>query len=98
MDISKFKIVTLNGPEDGEEIAFIVDDKAYIVRTHGMSEAIMRMKREFGIQTCDWMLSCDKAILIPGVWEYKMAVCIKDMDNVQTEQLADQLMINAGVA
>ena len=98
MDISKFKIVTLNGPEDGHEIAFIVDKTVYIVRTHGMSEAIFRMKREFGIQTHEWMLSCDKAILIPGVWEYKMAVCIKDMDNVQTEQLADQLMINAGVA
>jgi len=98
MDISKFKIVTLNGPEDGEEIAFIVDDKAYIVKTHGMSDALLRMKREFGIHTHDWMLSNDKAILIPGIWEYEMAVCIKDMDNVQTEQLADQLMINAGVA
>jgi len=37
------------------------------------------------------MLSCDRAVLIPGIWEYQMAVCIKDMDNVQTEQLAEQL-------
>ena len=91
MDISKLKTVALNGPEDGQEIAFIVDDTAYIVRTHGMSEAIFRMKRDFGIQTHEWMLSCDKAVLIPGVWEYEMAVCIKGMNSLQVKELAQQL-------
>jgi hypothetical protein len=98
MDISKLKTVTLNGPEDGHEIAFIVDKTAYIVRTHGMSEALFRMKREFGIQTHEWMLSCDKAVLIPGIWEYQMAVCIKGMNEDQVADLADQLKLNAEAA
>ena len=91
MDISNLKQVVMSGPEDGQTIAMIVDNTAYLIQTHGMSDAIFRMKREHGIQTHEWMLSCDKAVLIPGIWEYQMAVCIKDMDNVQTEQLAEQL-------
>ena len=81
----------MSGPEDGETIAMIVDNTAYLIQTHGMSDAIFRMKREHGIQTHEWMLSCDKAVLIPGIWEYQMAVCIKDMNEDQTEQLAQQL-------
>ena len=91
MDISKMKQVVLSGPEDGQTIAMIVDNTAYLIQTHGMSDAIFRMKREHGIQTHEWMLSCDKAVLIPGIWEYQMAVCIKDMNEDQTEQLAQQL-------
>ena len=81
----------MSGPEDGETIAMIVDNTAYLIQTHGMSDAIFRMKREHGIQTHEWMLSCDKAVLIPGIWEYQMAVCIKDMDSLQVEELAQQL-------
>jgi len=91
MDISNLKQVVMSGPEDGETIAMIVDNTAYLIQTHGMSDAIFRMKREHGIQTHEWMLSCDKAVLIPGIWEYQMAVCIKDMNEDQTEQLAQQL-------
>jgi len=91
MDISNLKQVVMSGPEDGETIAMIVDNTAYLIQTHGMSEAIFRMKRDFGIQTHEWMLSRDKAVLIPGVWEYEMAVCIKDMDSLQVEELAQQL-------
>ena len=91
MDISKLKQVVISGPEDGQTIAMIVDNTAYLIQTHGMSDALFRMKREHGIETCDWMLSCDKAVLIPGVWEYEMAVCIKDMDSLQVEELAQQL-------
>ena len=98
MDISNLKQVVMSGPEDGETIAMIVDNTAYLIQTHGMSDAIFRMKREYGIETGDWMLSNAKAVLIPGIWEYQMAVCIKDMDNVQTEQLAEQLKLDAEVA
>ena len=91
MDISNLKQVVMSGPEDGQTIAMIVDNTAYLIQTHGMSDAIFRMKREHGIQTHEWMLSCDKAVLIPGIWEYQMAVCIKDMNEDQTEQLAQQL-------
>ena len=98
MDISNLKQVVMSGPEDGQIVAMLVDNTAYLIQTHGMSDAIFRMKRDYGIQTHDWMLSNDKAVLIPGIWEYKMAVCIKDMDNVQTEQLAEQLKLNAEVA
>jgi len=98
MDISNLKQVVMSGPEDGQTIAMIVDNTAYLIQTHGMSDAIFRMKREYGIETGDWMLSNAKAVLIPGIWEYQMAVCIKDMDNVQTEQLAEQLKLDAEVA
>ena len=98
MNIKDYKQVLLSGPEDGQTVAMIVDNTAYLIQTHGMSDAIFRMKREYGIQTHDWMLSNAKAVLIPGIWEYQMAVCIKDMDNVQTEQLAEQLKLDAEVA
>lgn len=91
MNIKDYKHVVISGPEDGETIAMIVDNTAYLIQTHGMSDAIFRMKREHGIQTHEWMLSCDKAVLIPGIWEYQMAVCIKDMDSLQVEELAQQL-------
>ena len=98
MNIKDYKQVLLSGPEDGQTVAMIVDNTAYLIQTHGMSDAIFRMKREYGIETGDWMLSNAKAVLIPGIWEYQMAVCIKDMDNVQTEQLAEQLKLDAEVA
>ena len=98
MDISNMKQVVISGPEDGQTVAMLVDNTAYLIQTHGMSDAIFRMKRDYGIVTHDWMLSNDKAVLIPDIWEYEMAVCIKDMDNVQTEQLAEQLKLNAEVA
>ena len=91
MDISNLKQVVMSGPEDGETIAMIVDNTAYLIQTHGMSDALFRMKREHGIQTHEWMLSCDKAVLIPGIWEYQMAVCIKGMNSLQVKELAEQL-------
>ena len=98
MNISKMKQVLLSGAEDGQTVAMLVDNTAYLIQCHGMSDAFLRMKREHGIETCDWMLSNAKAVLIPGIWEYEMAVCIRDMDNVQTEQLAEQLKLDAEVA
>ena len=91
MDISNMKQVVMSGPEDGQTIAMIVDNTAYLIQTHGMSDALFRMKREHGIETCDWMLSCDRAVLIPGIWEYQMAVCIKDMNEDQVADLAEEL-------
>jgi len=90
MNIKDFKIVTMGGG-DGQTIAMLVDKIAYLIQCDGMSDAIFQMNKKYGIFTGDWMLSTDKAVLIPGVWEYQMAVCIKDMDNVQTEKLANQL-------
>jgi hypothetical protein len=98
MNIKNLKQHIITGPEDGQTIAMIVDNTAYLIQTHGMSDAIFRMKREFGIQTHEWMLSCDKAVLIPGIWEYQMAVCIKGMNEDQVADLADQLKLNAEAA
>jgi len=91
MDISKMKHEIVSGPEDGQTVAMIVDNTAYLIQCDGMSDAFLRMERDLGIFTGDWMLSRDKAVLIPGVWEYEMAVCIKDMDSLQVEELAQQL-------
>jgi len=98
MNIKDYKQVVMSGAEDGQTVAMIVDNTAYLIQCDGMSDAFLRMKREYGIETCDWMLSNAKAVLIPGVWEYEMAVCIRDMDNVQTEQLAEQLRLDAVAA
>jgi len=98
MNIKDYKQVVMSGAEDGQTVAMIVDNTAYLIQCHGMSDAFLRMKRDYGIETCDWMLSNAKAVLIPGIWEYEMAVCIRDMDNVQTEQLAEQLKLDAEVA
>ena len=98
MNIKDYKQVVMSGAEDGQTVAMIVDNTAYLIQCDGMSDAFLRMERDLGIFTGDWMLSNAKAVLIPGIWEYEMAVCIKDMDNVQTEQLAEQLRLDAEVA
>ena len=90
MNIKDYKKVMMGGG-DGPTIAMLVDKTAYLIQCDGMSDAIFQMNKKYGIFTGDWMLSNDKAVLIPGVWEYQMAVCIQDMDNVQTEKLANQL-------
>lgn len=91
MNIKDYKHVVISGPEDGQTVAMLVDNTAYLIQCDGMSDAFRIMERKYGIFTGDWMLSCDKAVLIPGVWEYEMAVCIKDMDSLQVEELAQQL-------
>lgn len=91
MNIKDYKHVVISGPEDGQTVAMLVDKTAYLIQCDGLSDAFRIMERKYGIFTGDWMLSRDKAVLIPGVWEYEMAVCIKDMDSLQVEELAQQL-------
>ena len=91
MNIKDYKHVVISGPEDGQTVAMLVDNTAYLIQCDGMSDAFNIMNKKYGIFTGDWMLSCDKAVLIPGVWEYEMAVCIRDMDSLQVEELAQQL-------
>ena len=98
MDISNMKQVVISGPEDGQTVAMLVDNTAYLIQCDGISDAFLRMKRDYGIETCDWMLSNAKAVLIPGIWEYEMAVCIRGMNSIQTKKLAEQLKLDAEVA
>lgn len=74
MDIKNLKQVVLGGVEDGREFAFIKNKTAYIVQADGMSDAMDRMHNMgFG---SDWKKSDEKAVLIPGIWEYEMATFI----------------------
>ena len=72
MDISKMKTVAMGGVSDGSEHAMIVGKTVYLVQAHGMSDALIRMQKK-GFKTEQWKLSNEKAVLIPGLWEYDMA-------------------------
>ena len=98
MNIDKMKRKVYAGVDDGAEFALIKNDVVHLIQAHGMSDALCRAHNLGIAKTNEWMLSNAKAVLIPGIWEYQMAVCIKDMDNVQTEQLAEQLKLDAEVA
>ena len=91
MDISNLKQVVMSGPEDGQTIAMVWGKVAYLVQAHGMSEAMDRMKREKNIDTNEWILTNAKAVLIPGLWEYELAVCNRGMGSQQVFDLVQEL-------
>lgn len=74
MDLNKLKKINyMLGPDDGRTVAFIKGDQAYLVSCHGMSDALVRMSKKFNVSGSDWMLTNEKAVLVPGIWEYEMA-------------------------
>ena len=91
MNIKNLKQHIITGPEDGQTIAFIKNQDVYLVQADGMSDALIRLQKMGIANTGDWMLSNDKAVLIPGVWEYQQAVYIGDMNQDQIDELAQQL-------
>lgn len=80
MNIKDLKTVVLGGPEDGREYAFIKGKTAYIVQADGMSDAMDRMHNmgfcDLSCGKTQWKLTNEKAVLIPGIWEYEMATFI----------------------
>jgi len=73
MDISKMKQKLVQGPEDGSIFALIKDKIAYLVTAHGMEEAKHRLAMMNVARADRWLPSNNKAVLIPGIWEYEMA-------------------------
>lgn len=76
MDISKLKQVVLGGVEDGREYAMIKGKTAYIVQAHGMSDAMCRMHNMGIAKSNEWKLTNEKAVIVPGIWEFDMATFI----------------------
>lgn len=73
MNIENLKQVVLGGVEDGREFAMIKGKTAYIIQAHGMSDALIRM-HNMGIgKTEQWKISNEKAVIVPGIWEFDMA-------------------------
>lgn len=91
MDISNMKQVVISGPEDGQTIAMVWGKVVYLVQADGMSDAMDRMKREKNIDTNEWILTNAKAVLIPGLWEYELAVCNRGMGSQQVFDLVQEL-------
>lgn len=91
MDISKLKRVVIGGVDDGAEYALIVGNTVYIVQAHSMYDAIKRMKTEANIDDNEWIISKAKAVLVPGIWEYELAVCNRGMASQQVIDLVNEL-------
>jgi hypothetical protein len=74
MNIDRMKKKVYRGAEDGNEYALIKNGVAHIIQAHGMSDAIIRAHNLGIAKTHQWKLFKSKAVLIPGIWEYEMAV------------------------
>ena len=74
MNIDKMKQKVYPGIEDGAEYALIKNNVAHIIQAHGISDAIIRAHNLGIAKTHQWKLFKSKAVLIPGIWEYEMAV------------------------
>jgi hypothetical protein len=75
MDISKLKTKFLGGG-DGGSIVLVKGNTAYHVTADGMSDALMRAKKAGIAKTNEWKLTNERAVIIPGVWEFQMATYI----------------------
>ena len=73
MDISKMTIRTVQGPEDGTTHALVKGDTAILVPAYSMEEAQERVAQAKVAPNKGWVASTEKAVHIPGVWEYDMA-------------------------
>ena len=74
MNIDKMKQKVYPGIEDGAEFALIKNNVAHLIQAHGMSDAIIRAHNLGIAKSNQWKLTKEKAVLIPGIWEYEMAV------------------------
>lgn len=91
MNIDKMKQKVYPGIEDGSEFAFVKNDVVHLIQAHDMGDALCRAHNLGIAKSNEWMLSNDKAVLIPGIWEYEMAVCIQGFNEDQIADLAQQL-------
>ena len=73
MNIDKLKTKTYPAIEDGSEFALIKNNVVHLIQAHGMSDAIIRAHNLGIAKSNEWKLSNEKAVLIPGIWEYDMA-------------------------
>ena len=73
MNIDKLKTKTYPAIEDGSEFALIKNNVVHLIQAHGISDAIIRAHNLGIAKSNEWKLSNEKAVLIPGIWEYDMA-------------------------
>ena len=73
MNIKNMKTVKMiNGPSDGTIFALIKEDTVYLVTAHEADDAIKRLNKRLRIVGNKWLPRNEKAVLIPGIWEYEM--------------------------
>ncbi len=72
MDISKMNRKVFAQPGDGAEYALIKGKTVYMISAQDIEEAMAKLKKQAGVPN-NWKLSNEKAVLIPGIWEYDMA-------------------------
>lgn len=72
MDISKMNKKVFAQPGDGAEYALIKGKTVYMISAQDIEEAMAKLKKQAGVPN-NWKVSTEKAVLIPGIWEYQMA-------------------------
>ena len=72
MDISKYNRVVFAGPGDGAEYALIKGQSVYMISAQDINEAMAKLNKQQGVPNT-WKVLAEKAVLIPGLWEYDCA-------------------------
>jgi len=72
MDISKMNKKVIGQPGDGTEYALLKGNTVYMISAQDITEAMAKLKKQAGVPN-SWKVSEEKAVLIPGIWEYQMA-------------------------
>ena len=72
MDISKMNKKVIGQPGDGTEYALLKGNTVYMISAQDITEAMAKLKKQQGVPN-SWKVSTEKAVLIPGIWEYQMA-------------------------
>ena len=76
MDIANLKQVVLGCIEDGREFALLKGKTAYIVQAYDMGDAICRLHNMGIADSESWKRNTEKAVIVPGIWEFEMATFI----------------------
>lgn len=76
MNIENLKQKVYPGVSDGTEFALIKNNVAHLIQAHDMSDAIIRAHNLGIAKSNEWKLSNEKAVFIPGLWEYEMATFV----------------------
>jgi len=72
MDISKMNKKVIGQPGDGTEYALLKGNTVYMISAQDITEAMIKLNKQQGVPN-NWKVSEEKAVLIPGIWEYQMA-------------------------
>tara|TARA_R110002126_G_scaffold58183_1_gene153723 strand:- start:586 stop:828 length:243 start_codon:yes stop_codon:yes gene_type:complete len=73
MDIAKIDIKLIQGGGDGPAFALIKNNVAYMFVAENINEAILKAEKKGIGKKNQWKISKNKAVQIPGIWEYEMA-------------------------